>query len=255
MRLRVLGCSGGVGQGRLTTSFLIDDDILIDAGSGLGELSLDEMAKIRHIFLTHSHLDHISFLPLLVDSIFERIKEPIIIYGQPATLKGLREHIFNWTIWPDFSELPHPQQPVMRYEEVLPGSVCRIEGRQLELIPVNHIVPTVGYRVESVSGKAFAFSGDTTSNSSFWQALNAHKGLDLLLMEVAFSNSEEELSRIARHYCSSSLATDLVKLKHSPEIYLTHQKPGEEQTIFRECKAAIQDREIKQLKNNLIFQL
>jgi len=106
MKLRVLGCSGGVGGELRTTSLLVDDDILIDAGSGVGELSLEEMHHIRHVFLTHSHLDHFSFLPLLVDSIFPSIREPLIVHGQPETLEALQKHVFNWTIWPDFAKLP-----------------------------------------------------------------------------------------------------------------------------------------------------
>lgn len=255
MKIRILGCSGGIGRGLRTTSLLVDDDILIDAGSGLGDLTLDEMAKIRHIFLTHSHLDHVAFLPLLVDSIFERITEPIVIHGQPETIKGLKDHIFNWTIWPDFARLPTEERPVMRYQAERAGSVCVVDGRRFELIPMNHIVPTVGYRVESAEGRSFAFTGDTTTNDTFWRALNAHESLDLLFLEVAFSNADEELSRTARHYCSNSMAADLVKLKHSPQIYLTHHKPAESRQIFREVRSLVKDRDIKQLKNNLLFTL
>lgn len=255
MKLRVLGCSGGIGKGLRTTSLLVDDDILIDAGSGVGDLTLDEMANIRHIFLTHSHLDHVAFLPLLVDSIFERIDEPIVIHGLPQTIKGVREHLFNWVIWPDFATLPNAENPVMCYEEVEAGHMCNVDGRLFELIPVNHIVPTVGYRVESAQGKSFAFTGDTTTNDTFWAALNAHGSLDLLLLEVAFANAYEELSQLARHYCSKTLAEDIVKLKHNPEIYLTHHKPEEDAAIYREVISAIPDRAIKQLKNNLSFQL
>ncbi len=114
MKLRILGCSGGVGGDLRTTSLLIDNDILIDAGSGVGELTLEEMHHIRHVFLTHSHLDHFSFLPLLVDSIFPSIREPLIVHGQPETLEALQKHVFNWTIWPDFAKLPTEEDPVMK---------------------------------------------------------------------------------------------------------------------------------------------
>ncbi len=255
MKLKVLGCSGGIGKGLRTTSLLVDDDILIDAGSGVGDLTCDELARIRHIFLTHTHLDHVAFLPLLVDSIFERIEEPIVIHGLPETIEGLKKHIFNWVIWPDFASLPSADRPVMRYQVEQAGSRCRVGDRVLEPIPVNHIVPTVGYRVESATGAAFAFTGDTTTNDTFWEALNAHGRLDLLLLEVAFANAYEALSQAARHYCSKTLAEDIVKLRHDPDIYLTHHKPNEDEVIYREVVEAIPDRRIKQLKNNLLFQL
>jgi len=256
MEIRVLGCSGGIGQERRTTSLLVDKDILIDCGSGVGDLTMEEMACIRHIFLTHSHLDHIVFLPLMVDSIFEKIKPSIVIHSQPQTIQSLKEHIFNWHIWPDFAALPTAENPVMRYQEMLPGTTIDVDGRTIEMIPVNHIVPAVGYRFHEIkTGKTFAFTGDTTTNDTFWQALNQHKTLDLLIVESAFGNKDEELSNKAKHYCSNTLAADIKKLKHDPKIYLSHPKPGEENTIFNECTALFNGRNLTALKQGDRFKL
>jgi len=252
MRIRVLGCSGGIGVSLHTTSLLIDDDILIDAGTGLGVLSLDEMAKVRHIFLTHSHLDHIACLPLMVDSIFDRIKVPIVIHGQDKTIEALQKHIFNWAIWPDFAKLPTPEKPVMRYETVIPGEIYTVGNRSLEFIPVNHIVPAGGYRIVCETG-VFAFSGDTTTNDNFWNILNSYEELDLLIVESAFSNSEEQLSIASRHYCPKLLAADLAKLRHQPEIYITHNKPGGEEAIFAQCQADISGRKVQRLRGDQIL--
>jgi len=254
MQLRVLGCSGGIGPDLGTTSLLIDDDIMIDAGSGLGTLNLEEMSCIRHVFVTHSHLDHIAFIPLLVDTIFDRISEPLVIHGQESTLKALKEHIFNWVVWPDFAELPHAHTPVLRYEVMAPGETLDIDGRSIEMIPVNHVVPAVAYRVEH-NGKSFAFSGDTTTNDSFWEALNAHDGLDVLIVECAFANHDLELSRLARHYCPSLLVADLQKLRHEPEVFITHLKPGEETTIMAECAQVLADRGARRLGGDQVFAL
>lgn len=240
MNIRILGCSGGIGVGLATTSMAIDHDILIDGGTGLGELSLDEMAAVRHIFLTHSHLDHIAGLPMLVDSIFERIRTPIVVHARPETLAALREHIFNWIIWPDFSKLPSAERPVLRFEAIQPGQVVELGGRRIEAIEVNHVVPCVGYRIEA-DGKAFAFSADTTTTDHFWEVLNAHAGLDLLVAECAFPDRELDLSRMAYHYCPQLLAADLAKLRHRPRVYLSHPKPGMEQEILGECRTLIPD--------------
>jgi ribonuclease BN (tRNA processing enzyme) len=254
MELRVLGCSGGIGAGHRTTSFLVDGEILIDAGSGVASLDLDAMGQIRHIFLTHSHLDHIHCIPLMVDSIFDAIGEPIQVHAQAETLRALEKHIFNGVIWPDFTRLPHPEKPVLRFVPMKPGEPVRLGNREVEMIPVNHIVPTVGYRV-SDPDVAFAFSGDTTTNDSFWATLNRHSRLDLLIVEAAFSNEEVELCRVARHYCPQLLAADLTKLRHYPKVYLTHAKPGEEVKIFNECRALIRDREVHQLSGGEVFAL
>jgi len=254
MEIRVLGCSGGVGAGLRTTTLLIDEDVLIDAGTGVGDLSLEAMARLRHIFLTHSHLDHIASIPLLVDSIFERIEQPIVIHGQEATLRALREHIFNNVIWPDFARLPHPERPVIVYETMAPGEVYTLGERRLEMIPVNHVVPGVGYRISGPGG-VFAFSGDTTTNDSFWAALNAHDRLDVLVVEAAFANADEQLCRASGHYCPRMLAEDLKKLEHDPRIYITHNKPGEEDEIFTECQADIASRTVRRLSGGKVFKL
>ncbi len=246
MEIRVLGCSGGVGVNLRTTTLLIDTDILIDAGTGVGDLSMGEMAKIRHIFLTHSHLDHITSIPFLVDTLFDQIKEPITIHAEPATLEALKQHIFNNTIWPDFSRLPNATTPVMRYVVMQPGEQCVLGQRRIEMIRVNHIVPGVGYRVENSTG-VFAFSGDTTTNDGFWSALNAHQRLDMLIVEAAFTNRDIDLCRRAGHYCADLLAPDLDKLRHKPKVYISHNKPGVEQLIMAECRKAITNHSVNPL--------
>lgn len=254
MELTVLGCSGGVGAGLRTTTLRLNHEILIDAGTGLGDLSLEEMARIRHIFLTHSHLDHVVSIPLLVDSIFDRIPEPIVIHGLSATLDALRTHIFNNVIWPDFAILPSRANPVMRYEVMAPGESLELAGMRIEMIPVNHVVPGVGYRIETAN-KVLAFSGDTTTNDSFWHHLNQYAELDLLLVETAFPDRDVELCRRAGHYCPSLLAADLAKLRHQPEVYISHNQPGVEEEIFRQCQTAITTHRIHRLTTDTRFTL
>lgn len=239
MELRVLGCSGGIGGDRRTTALAIDQDILIDAGSGVGDLSLEDMTAIRHIFITHSHLDHIAFIPMLLDSIFDSITTPITVHAQAETLSALRTHIFNNVIWPDFSTLPSPENPVFRYQEMAVGETLDLDGRRITMLPVKHTVPAVGYYVESDTG-SFAFSGDTSVNDSLWQALNHHSRLDVLIVESAFEDKDAQLSKLAQHYTPKSLAKDLEKLNHRPKIFITHNKPGVEEVIASECQRHIQ---------------
>ncbi len=254
MRVKILGCSGGIGGHLRTTCFQIDDDILIDAGTGLGEMPLNEMSGIRHIFLTHSHMDHITGLPLLADSMFGINDEPIVIHAQEKTIKALKAHIFNWVIWPDFSELPNKDKPCIRFEIFNPGEKLTIRNRTFEMIPVNHAVPGVGYCVENSKG-IVAFSGDTATNDTLWAALNKYEKLDILFVESAFSNKEIEISKLAKHYCPSTLGEDIKKLNHKPEVWLTHFKPGEEDLIFKECLEAIPDLNVHRLTGDEVFKL
>ncbi|UCB55697.1 MAG: 3',5'-cyclic-nucleotide phosphodiesterase [Thiotrichales bacterium] len=255
MRIRVLGCSGGIYQGAATTSFLIDDDILIDAGSGAAELTLEQMRAVRHIFLTHAHLDHIVSIPLLADSVFGHlVGNPIIVHAQQETLDVLQAHIFNSQIWPDFTALPDRSRAVLRLEAMPPGSRTEIHGRSIEMIAVNHVVPGVGYRVES-TGRSFAFSGDTTSSENLWAALNSHDDLDLLFIESAYANRDIGLARSACHYCPQLLSEDLARLKHRPQVGITHLHPGEEAAIMNECREALPGWDLRQLKSGDVFVL
>ncbi|MDZ7662486.1 3',5'-cyclic-nucleotide phosphodiesterase [Thiohalophilus sp.] len=238
MELQVLGCSGGVGDGLRTTTMMVDQAILIDAGTGVGDLTLEQMSGLRHIFLTHSHLDHIASIPLLVDSVFEHLHEPITIHALDETLDALRTHIFNNVIWPDFAALPHPDRPVLRYQPMQPGETRQLGEIQFEMVPVNHAVPGVGYIVRN-SRQVFAFSGDTTTNDTFWARLNQLDRLDMLIVEAAFPDRDIDICRRAGHYCPSLLAADIAKLQHRPEIYISHNKPGDEDEIFDECRRAI----------------
>lgn len=254
MKIKILGWSGGIGSGLRTTSFLLDEDILIDAGTGLGDLPLSLMSGVQHIFLTHSHMDHIAGLPLLADSMFGVHEEPIVVHAQQKTIKALKAHIFNWVIWPDFSELPNKKNPCLRFEVMQPGDKMVIGKREIEMIAVNHTVPGVGYCVQSPKGAA-AFSGDTTTNDTLWAALNRYDKLDLLFVESAFSNEDHEISRISKHYCPKSLAADLRKLERRPEIWLTHFKPGDEDMIFQQCLDEIEGFHVNRLTGGEVFKL
>lgn len=255
MQIRVLGCSGGIGRGLATTSFLVDKDILIDAGTGVASLTVEEMRHICHIFLTHSHLDHIAALPLLADTLFEElVARPIIVHAQQQTIDVLHQHIFNGDIWPDFTVLPNREDAVLELRSMQAGISMPIGGRRIEMIPVRHTVPAVAYRVES-GGKAFAFSGDTTGNDGLWSALNSRHQLDLLFVECAFANRDVELAKKACHYCPQLMAEDLTKLRHRPVVCISHLKPGDEEMIMKECRDALPEWELKQLKGGDVFEL
>lgn len=254
MKVRVLGCSGGISEGLKTTSLLIDDSVLIDAGTGIGDLPLDILQNIRTVFLTHSHLDHVCGVPLLVDTIFDQLKSPLTVYGRPETIAALQKHIFNNVIWPDFSKIPSPERPALKFEPVEVSCSIKVGNNLFELLPVNHIVPACGYRVSNGSG-VMAFSGDTTSNNEFWHALNAGPKLNILIVEAAFPNSDLEICKLAYHYCPSLLAEDIKKLRQKPDIYLTHLKPGSEERIFSECQEAIEGHDLKQLVGGEVFNI
>lgn len=248
MKLRVLGCSGGIAAGLHTTSLLLDGDILLDAGTGVGELSLPELRRLRHIFLTHSHLDHIAGLPLLVDTLFGLSDAPLTIHALPETIEVLKTHIFNWKVWPDFAELPSRAESTMRYRPMQVGESVTVDGRTITMLPAVHTVPAAGYSIVTPE-HAIAFSGDTSENDVLWEALNRLPRLDLLLVECAFADADRDLADLARHYCPERLGRDLAKLTHRPRILITHLKPAYEDRIMAECRAAAPDRDLHRLRD------
>ena len=247
MRIRVLGCSGGIGAGARTSALLIDNDVLIDAGTGIGDLELADIDSIRHVFLTHSHLDHIAGLPMLVDRLFDADRPvPVTVYAREETLRAVQDHLFNGVIWPDFARLPSPEKPMLRYCVCSPGDTITIGHRDFYAIDVMHAVPTLGFTVQN-SGGVFAVSGDTKTNETLWPVLNACIELKVLVIEVSFPDEMEAVAELAGHYTPKTLTEDLKRLRHSPEIWLTGMKPGEEERIYEQVMRAAPDKNIRML--------
>ena len=254
MRIRVLGCSGGIGGGLRTTSFLVDTDVLIDAGTGVGDLSLEQLARIDHIFVSHSHLDHVASIPFLVDTVCWMRERPITVYGTRETLDILRAHLFNWKLWPDFTQIPDATRPSMVYREIVTGETIELGARRFTAIPANHTVPAVGYVLETAQG-ALVYSGDTGPNEALWNAVNHTPNLKYLIIETAFSNKEREIAIASKHLCPDMLAAELAKMIATPEVFITHLKPGEGALTMKEIGNAAGRWRPRMLENNQEFSL
>ena len=254
MKIRILGASGGIGAQARTTSLLVDRDILIDAGTGVGDLTLPELRAIDHVFLTHSHLDHVTMLPFLLDAVGADRERPVMVHAQEATLDTLRRHLFNGQLWPDFSRLPTPEAPLMTFQTLPVGGEVALNGRTLRSIPVNHVVPAVGYLARGAKG-SLAFSGDTTVTDEFWKVLSATGDLRHVIIETSFMDEDEELSRISKHLCPSMLAGELGKLKSAAKVHITHLMPGREDDIMREIARHIPNNTPRRLERGQVFEL
>jgi ribonuclease BN (tRNA processing enzyme) len=234
MKVRVLGCSGAIAKDCRTTSFLVDGDLLIDAGTGAGDLTLEQMRGVDHVMLTHSHLDHIAALPLMVDAVAAMRAMPLVVYGLPGTLAALKAHIFNNIIWPDFTRIPSATAPFVRLQEIHVGQFLGVNGKLIEVLPAVHTVEACGYSVSH--GKAcWVFTGDTERNPAFWIRLN-QLDVGMLVIETAFSNLEKELARRSLHLSPESLGAELDRIAAGREfpIYITHTKPAETEQIMAE---------------------
>jgi ribonuclease BN (tRNA processing enzyme) len=237
MKVRVLGCSGAIAKGCRTTSFLVADSILIDAGTGVGDLTLEEMRKVEHVFLTHSHLDHILSLPLMLDATSSMRTAPVQVHALPHTLEALQTHVFNNTIWPDFSVLPSKAAPFLKYCPMAIGETRLTNGIAVEALSASHSVPAVGFAVQGSTGW-WVFSGDTEHNAAFWQRVNALPVAQLII-ETTFSDQEHGLAHRSLHLSPRALLKELAQITPSGArypIYITHTKPSETLRIMQEVE-------------------
>jgi cAMP phosphodiesterase len=257
MQIRVLGCAGSIGGECRTTAFLLDSDVLIDAGTGVGDLTLEELSAIDHILISHSHLDHVLSIGLIADSVLRnrRGRAPIQVHALPATIDALRAHIFNGVIWPDFTRLPSAEAPMLRLVPFEVGQTITLGERRIEVLPAEHTVPAVGFAVLGApvaKRGAFIYTGDTGPNPALWARLHGMR-IGALVIETAFRDDERQLARVSRHLCPAVLSQELARLEHATNVYITHIKPGELDTVMSEIAAQNSPHRIRALTNGQVI--
>jgi ribonuclease BN (tRNA processing enzyme) len=243
LQVRVLGCSGAIAKGCRTTAFLLDQDLLVDAGTGVGDLELAEMAAVDDVLLTHSHLDHIAALPLMLDAVGRlRQGRPLRVHALQATIDALRQHVFNNLIWPDFAQLPNAESPYLSFHSFAVGQTLQLGSQRpkhIEVLPAAHAVPACGFAIRASQGHAhWVFSGDTGPNPAFWQRLN-QLDVAMLVIETAFGDTEQPLADRAQHLSPTTLALEMAQIdphKQFP-VYITHTKPAETGEIMGQIGA------------------
>lgn len=229
-------------QGRATpeqrlTCYIVDDRVAIDAGSLALALTDAQRATVRDIIVTHPHMDHIASLPIFIDDLFGLLKQPVRIHATQEVIELLERDIFNWTVYPRFSELKNEHGPVMQYVPFRTGSEFRVGHLTVRAVNVNHIVPTVGLVISD--GRAtLAFSSDTAETEEFWRLVNSLPRLDALLIEASFPDSMAQLAEVSGHLTPASVARELSKLtRDGADILAMHLKPTYREAVAQELNA------------------
>lgn len=243
MRLKVLGCYGGQLIGFRLTSFLINDSILLDAGSPTEALSLEEQQRIRHICLSHTHLDHIKDIAFLADNralkrLGGEVENPgITIHSLAENHEVLREHFLNNEVWPDFTRIPLSGTPTLTLHDIAPEEPFEIDGVRITAIPVNHPVPCTGFLLEE-DGMQLIYTADTGNTDRIWEIANEQPNLKAILMDCSFPNSYQKLADISGHMTPNNVLQDLQKLDGLGRIpvYLYHMKPETLNTMAAEVE-------------------
>lgn len=226
--------SGSANAAQRLTCFLIDNQVTVDAGSLGIALSDAQRCTVRHVIVTHPHMDHIASLPIFVDDLFADLEQPIRIYATSEVIELLKLDVFNDTVYPKFDQLKNERGHVMEYVAIEPGKEMSIGHLRVCAVGVNHIVPTIGLIV-SDNKTTVAFSSDTAETEEFWTFVNRETKLDALFIEASFPNSMQQLATVSKHLTPATLKSELQKLKHDGmDILTVHLKPAYRETVARE---------------------
>lgn len=216
--------------------FVIDDCVAIDAGSLAMSSTPEQKNKIRDVVLTHAHLDHIAGLPLFIDDLFAFLTEPVRVYAAREVIEILERDIFNWSVYPRFSELENENGKVLSYFPFEAGKEFRVKHLSIKSVDVNHKVPSVGF-VISDGKKTLAMTGDTTKTRKFWDMVNGEENLSVILIECAFPDEMEELAEASHHLTPKTLQTEISNLKHrNIPVYVINLKPMFREQIVRQIE-------------------
>ncbi len=256
MKVKILGCSGSETIGRMPPGFLVNDVMMLDAGTITAALTIEAQSKITDVFISHTHLDHIKSVLFLADNIIGRIDKPVTIHAIPRVIDAIRKHLMNNIIWPDFTKIGlvrNPGKPVLTYAPLQPGKTVNVAGLKVKAIPMNHPVPAVGFLV-SDGRSSFLYSADTGPNELLWKEASKAKNLTGIIVDTSFPNSLDGIADASGHFTPAQLHRDLTKAKvnNSIPIHIYHVKPVYEKKVISELKG-LGRRNVKILKEGKTY--
>jgi ribonuclease BN (tRNA processing enzyme) len=248
MKIKILGGHGGQSQGFSTTSFLINDELLIDAGSITSALSIDQQNKIDHILISHAHLDHIKDLAFICDNCFGLRPSPFKVYTHPTVKKILKDHLFNELVWPDFTVLPTPSSPILEIVPILPEVTFKVKDYEITPYKVQHPNDAMGFIIEH-KNKSVLFTMDSAATERIWEAACERSNLVAIFTEVSFPNSLQAVAQASDHHTPESLKSEMDKMPANIPIILTHLKPNYRDLIMEELRE-LRVKRIRVLEND-----
>ncbi len=224
--IRILGASGSRSIDLDQSCIQVTPEVIIDAGNILYSLG-DEAQLINHIFITHSHLDHIADLPFFIDSFFESRTQTLNVYGTKGTIADIKKYIFNWEIWPDFSQikLESCDQFAITFHEICISQTIKLKDCSLKVIKNNHTTSSCGYVITKKNESALLTS-DTYCCDTIWKEVNENQSIKVVMVDVSFPSKFEQLAYDSKHLTPKLLAQELRKLKRNDvKIMVNHLKP------------------------------
>lgn len=241
MKVRIIGGHGGVSPGFKATSYLIDEKLLIDAGSCACGVHIEEQMLIDHILISHAHLDHIKDLAFISDNCFGLRPRPFEVYSTPLVRSAIKTHLMNDIIWPDFTKIPSEDKPTIRFNIFEVEKTFELEGYKILPIRVNHPTDGVGFIIEK-NDVSVLFTQDTGPTDRIWEVAHTFKNLKAIFTEVSFPNRLKSVATVSQHHTPKSMQEEIKKMPEKPPIFLGHLKPNYQVELFKEIKALNNDR-------------
>lgn len=218
---------------QFAASYVIDGRIAIDAGSIGFQSSLAAQRRIRHVFLSHGHMDHIASLPIFLDNVYSPGPECVSVFGPPETLSSLQTDVFNERLWPDLIRLSSEESPFLKLFPLNDGDSVEVDGIRVTALALDHVVSTLGY-VVSDGSTSIAIVSDTQPSDSIWNRLNAIPNLKALFLEAAFPSRMDWLAVKAKHLTPTLFESEVRKLRSDVPIIAVHIKPAFRTEILEE---------------------
>lgn len=237
MRIKLVGSTvGGGAQRHFASSYIINDSVAIDAGTiGLAS-PLELQRKIRHVLLSHSHIDHVGTLPMFLDNVYEAGGGCPTIHASPFVLDSLQRDLFNGRVWPDLLRLSSDVDPFLRLCPLAADTTFFLGDLSITAVALEHVVPTLGFIVEQC-GAAVAIVSDTGPTHRIWEAARRLPHLQGVFLEAAFPDSQAELARVSQHLTPALFAGELQKLGRPVRVIAVHIKPAFHEQIVAELQA------------------
>ena len=235
--IKILGASGSKAKDLNTTSFQIYKDIVIDAGNVLNALG-DEAIDINHVFLTHSHADHITDLPFIIETFFENRETPLTIYALEETIEVLKKHSFNDVIWPDFTKIKLLRKDAFSLilKPIKLDEIIKIHNYSIKAIKANHISGACGFVIKK-NHQGFVISGDTHINPHIWEEINNDEEIRSLIIECSYPDKLQELAKLTKHLTPELIANELEKLtRKNLSVFYYHLKPSYNKELLKDIK-------------------
>ncbi len=216
------------------TTILVNESVAIDAGCLGFYRDVDDQVRIKHVFLSHSHIDHVASLPIFLNNILSRIQgDPVTIYGSASVLESLKSDIFNDRVWPDFIRISEQGPAFLKMVTLTSGKGIEVDSLRVTPIDVDHVVPTQGFLVEEKTCSV-VFASDTGPTQAIWDAANELNNLKAVFMEVTFPNELQWLADLSKHLTPCQYGQEMRKLRHCVPFIAVHLHSANRDQVARQ---------------------